>query len=380
MLAWLHWNPQRELFTIPYIERPIVWYGLFFALGFALGYFLLLYICKRFFEKESFFILSDVKNWSRFLMTLRTRRQDPFLHSFLSSLPNPLVEKILQWDLTKSIDENVQRSLLFGMNHYLEEGKLLKDRKARRAKFEELFSCSLERLEGKVKFLAERLCFYAIIGTIIGARLGHILFYENLSEYMMHPLRILKTWEGGLASHGGIVGIFIAFIVFRKKYIKQYPTLSLQRILDFFVIPAALGAFLIRIGNFFNQEILGMKSYMPWAIIFDNPADGSMPIPRHPVQLYEAFFYLITFFLLLRLRKQTKILQQPGKLSGLSFIIVFSFRFFIEFLKEEQSYHHLFWNMGQLLSLPVIAFGFFLYFSDILFKKYTNPIFSEHIH
>jgi phosphatidylglycerol---prolipoprotein diacylglyceryl transferase len=381
MLAWLHWNPQRELFTIPYIDRPIAWYGVFFALGFVIGYSLLLNICRRFFEKESFFILSDVTNWARFLMTLRNKKDNPFLHKFLASLPNPLAEKIFQWDLTKNIDENFQKSLLFGLNHYLEEPNLLKDRRARRGMFEDLFPCCLEKLDEKVKFLAERLCFYTIIGTIVGARLGHIIFYENLLEYILHPFRIFKTWEGGLASHGAVLGIFIAFVVFRSKYIKQYPSLSLQRVLDFFVIPAALGAFFIRIGNFFNQEILGKMTYVPWAIIFGNPADGSLPVPRHPAQLYEACFYLATFILLLRLKSKTKILDHAGKLSGLAFMLVFSFRFIIEFFKEEQSiYHDMLCNMGQLLSLPFIAFGVFLYFSDLFFKKRSHPLFSEHIH
>ena len=381
MLAWLQWNPHRELFTIPYIDRPIAWYGFFFALGFVIGYALLLHICRSFFIKEPFFILSDVSNWSRFLMTLRNKKEDPFLHNFLASLPNPLRDKVFQWDLSKTIDDGFQKSLLFGLNHYLEQSDLLKDKKSRRNMFEELFPCCLAKLNEKVKFLAERLCFYTIIGTVVGARLGHILFYENLSDYIMHPLRILKTWEGGLASHGAVVGIFIAFMVFRKKYIKQYPSLSLQRILDFFVIPGALGAFFIRIGNFFNQEILGKATYLPWAIIFGDPADGSVPMPRHPAQLYEACFYLVVFFLLLRLKSKTKMLQQAGKLSGVAFVLVFSFRFIIEFLKEEQSvYQNMLANMGQMLSIPFIIFGVFLYFSDYFFKRHSNKIFSQHIH
>lgn len=381
MLAWIHWDPHRELFIIPYIDRPIAWYGLFFALGFVIGYALLLHVCKTFFAREPFFILSDINNWARFLMTIRNKKENPFLHNFLASLPNPLREKVAQWDLSKSIEDSFQKSLLFGLNHYLEESKLLKDRQARRLMFEELFPCCIEKLSEKVKFLTERLCFYTIIGTIIGARLGHILFYENLLDYVTHPVRILKTWEGGLASHGALIGIFIAFVVFRKKYIKQYPNLSLQRILDFFVIPAALGACCIRIGNFFNQEILGTITYVPWAIIFGNAADGSVPMPRHPAQLYEALFYLSIFCLLFALKSKTKVLYQAGKLSGIAFMLVFSFRFIIEFVKEEQSvYHNVLCNMGQMLSIPFIVFGALLYFSDFFLKKHSSEIFSQHIH
>ena len=116
----------------------------------------------------------------------------------------------------------------------------------------------------------------------------------------------MKTWEGGLASHGGVLGIFVAFIFFRKNYAFQYPSIDLRRIFDFFVIPAALGAFFIRIGNFFNQEILGKVATVPWAIIFGDPADGSLPIPRHPAQLYEALFYLSTFAILFGLKQKNK--------------------------------------------------------------------------
>lgn len=379
MLSWLYWNPQRELFTIPYIERPIAWYGLFFALGFVFGYIILLHVCRFFFAKEPFFMVSDVSNWARFLMTLRNKKETPFLHNFLSSLPNPLKEKIFQWDLSKEVDESLQKALIFGMNHYLEQPDSLRDKKAKRLIFEELFPCSLEKLDVKTKFLVERLCFYTIIGTIVGARLGHILFYEDLIEYVKHPLRILKTWEGGLASHGALIGIVIAFLIFLRKYMHHYPRLNLRRILDCFVIPAALGAALIRIGNFFNQEVLGIGSELPWAIVFGNPADGSMLAPRHPAQLYEAVFYFLIFLTLLRLKNSPKIFHYAGRLSGIGFTLVFTFRFIIEFFKEEQSvYYNSFLNIGQLLSVPFILLGLFLYCSEFLLSKRSRELFSQH--
>jgi len=127
-------------------------------------------------------------------------------------------------------------------------------------------------------------------------------------------------------------------------------------------IPSALIAVCIRIGNFFNQEILGVPSNVPWAVIFGHPADGSKPVPRHPVQLYEAFFYLAVFGVLWLLRKKWSSWRE-GQLAGLFLSVIFSFRFLIEFFKEEQSW----WlygspiTMGQLLSLPFIAFGFYLF-------------------
>jgi len=378
MLAWLYWNPQRELFTIPYLDRPIAWYGVFFALGFVIGYWILLHICRSFFAKEPFFMVSDVTNWARFLMTLRNKKSDPFIHNFLASLPNPLQEKILQWNLTQEVDEGFQKAIIFGMNHYLKQ-EVSQSRKEKRDQFEELFPCSLQRLDVKVKFLAERLCFYTIVGTVIGARLGHIVFYENLREYLSEPLRILKTWEGGLASHGALIGIVIAFAIFLRRYKRMYPQIGFRRVLDFFVVPAALGGCLIRIGNFFNQEILGKSTQIPWAIIFGAPADGGMVIPRHPAQLYEAWFYLIVFLVLMRARKYEQMILSPGKIAGIGFIVVFAFRFFIEFFKEEQSvYHGTLLNVGQFLSIPFILLGIALYFSETLFKKKSQEVFSQH--
>lgn len=207
------------------------------------------------------------------------------------------------------------------------------------------------------KKIADNLTFYVILGTVIGARLFDVLFYENWNAIQADPWSVIKVWEGGLASHGGVVGILIALAIFQKRH----RFCSWLHLLDLLVLPAGVVAFFIRIGNFINQEILGRPTDMPWAVIFGHPADGSFPVPRHPVQLYEAFFYLAVFGALWTLRRNWSTWKE-GRLTGLFLVLIFSFRFFVEFFKEEQSW----WlygspvTMGQMLSVPFVLFGLYL--------------------
>jgi phosphatidylglycerol---prolipoprotein diacylglyceryl transferase len=204
--------------------------------------------------------------------------------------------------------------------------------------------------------IIDRLTLYVVLGTILGARLGHLLFYEHPQDYLLHPLRIFWIREGGLASHGGALGIFVALALFSSKM-----NISWTRLLDFLAPCAALVAVFIRIGNFINQEVLGTPSHLPWAVLFMHPQDGSFPIPRHPVQLYEAVCYLFLFVLLWRMTVRPKYLLTQGRLIGLFLILCFGSRFLIEFFKMEQSS---LWNgvallsVGQWLSLPFIALGY----------------------
>ena len=220
--------------------------------------------------------------------------------------------------------------------------------------------------------LADRLTIYIVAATLIGARLGHFLFYEQPSEYLSDPLEIFRIRNGGLASHGAVIAIVLAVILFCHRYKKEFPKVTWVRLLDLLSPSAAIVACLIRIGNFFNQEILGTVSTVPWAVVFGHPADGSWPTPRHPVQLYEAFGYLAIFALLWRLSKKTSILMDPGKLVGILLILVFSFRFLIEFFKTEQS--HLlgvfYLTMGQMLSIPFVFLGV-AFFSLRRFEKWA---------
>ena len=224
---------------------------------------------------------------------------------------------------------------------------------------------NLQELRAKIVLLADRLTLYLILATIIGARIGHYLFYEKPSDYLNHIGEIFQIWKGGLASHGAALAIVIALVIFVRRYKDQFQSLSVIRLLDFLSIPAALAAALIRIGNFFNQEILGTKTQVPWAVIFGHPADRSAPFARHPVQLYESFFYFCVFLLLWRLSYHPKILLRKGKLIGLFLILVFGFRMVAEYWKVEQSLllpKHFFLTMGQMLSIPAIIAGTVLFF------------------
>ncbi|NGX36200.1 MAG: hypothetical protein K1000chlam1_01039, partial [Candidatus Anoxychlamydiales bacterium] len=159
-------------------------------------------------------------------------------------------------------------------------------------------------------------------------------------------------------------------LIFVWKYIKKYtPKLSYVRILDFMAVPTVLAGFFIRLGNFFNQEIVGTQTSVFWAVIFVNPMDNIAIVPRHPVQFYEGLCYLFIFLLLYYLTYKKFILKKEGVLVGLFFILVFSSRFFLEFLKVKQSDildADAFILMGQYLSIPFILIGiFFLFFTKI---------------
>lgn len=199
------------------------------------------------------------------------------------------------------------------------------------------------------------LIWYMILGTVLGARLGHCFFYNPI-YYLSHPLEILMVWKGGLASHGAAIGILTAICLFIKRK-KEYTFLW---VLDRIVITAALAGFFIRMGNLFNSEILGKQSDVPWAFIFASVDN----IPRHPAQLYEAIAYLLVFILLFWYYNHTKANFKPGMIFGLFLVLVFSFRFFVEFIKEDQTYFEqdMVLNMGQLLSIPLIFAGLFLIF------------------
>ena len=220
------------------------------------------------------------------------------------------------------------------------------------------------KVKRKAMRIADRLTVYMIVATLIGARLGHFIFYENPSSYLKDPWEIFRVWEGGLASHGAAIAIILAVILFSYRIRSEAKGLDWVRLLDFLSIPAALAGSFIRLGNFFNQEILGKPSNLPWAVLFGHPADHSARVPRHPVQIYESIFYLGVFFLLWRLSYRPSFLVR-GKLIGIFLVLVFGFRFFIEFLKMEQSNlisSASFLTMGQYLSLPLVLAGFVFYF------------------
>ncbi|MCS6968200.1 MAG: prolipoprotein diacylglyceryl transferase [Cytophagales bacterium] len=210
------------------------------------------------------------------------------------------------------------------------------------------------RLEGKPQADLEKLLLYMIISTVVGARLGHCLFYQP-DYYLAHPIDILKIWEGGLASHGAAIGILLGLWLYSRKRPDQPYIWLLDRI----VIVVALGGGLIRIGNLMNSEIIGKPTTLPWAFIFHKVDE----LPRHPAQLYEAISCLILFTILYRIYMKYKEKTPQGRLFGIFVWVVFGLRIGYEFIKENQVpfEENLPLNMGQLLSIPLVAIGLWIY-------------------
>jgi phosphatidylglycerol:prolipoprotein diacylglycerol transferase len=202
------------------------------------------------------------------------------------------------------------------------------------------------------------LTLYGITGTLVGARMGHVLFY-NPQYYWQHPLEIILPFKfdpgfkfigyEGLASHGAAIGVLTAIFIYSKRYHRPYLS-----IVDDIVIVAALACGCIRLGNLMNSEMIGIATDVPWAFVFSQYDH----IPRHPAQLYEAIFCFVLFAVLLRLRLSQKNLP-AGFLTGIFLITAFTERFFNEFFKinQEAFEDQMMLNMGQTLSIPMIIVG-----------------------
>ncbi|MFK5856743.1 MAG: prolipoprotein diacylglyceryl transferase [Bacteroidota bacterium] len=211
--------------------------------------------------------------------------------------------------------------------------------------------------EGVPIKLLDELSTYMIISTIVGARLGHCLFYQP-AYYLEHPIDILKIWEGGLASHGAAVGIFVGLYLFSRKYHKHY-----LWVFDRIAIVVALAGFFIRTGNLINSEIFGDVTTQPWGMIFVRVFGEGYPIAHHPTQIYEAVGYLLLFVFLFTYYWRHNGKPSEGAIFGYFLLILWSIRFLIEFIKLPQVdfENTMFLNMGQLLSIPlIIAGGYFL--------------------
>ncbi len=247
---------------------------------------------------------------------------------------------------------------------------------------------------------------YVLLGTVIGARLGHVFFYD-WAQYKDQPWEILKIWHGGLASHGATIGIIFAVWLFSRN--NKFDVLwTLDRI----VLVVAVGGALIRMGNLMNSEIVGHPTDAPWAFTFprdyehlvkataDQPvpagsalvqyqrqpdgdaqvtarpagatvAAGSLvAVPRHPTQIYESLFCVFLFVLLYAMWNRTKERTPRGQLFGLFVVLLFAFRFSIEFFKEDQVAFEqgMQFNMGQLLSIPLVFMGLY-----VLYRAGKNP-------
>lgn len=210
------------------------------------------------------------------------------------------------------------------------------------------------------------LLYALLICALVGSRLGHVFFYD-WAYYSQHPWEILATWKGGLASHGGAVGVLIAMWWYVKKYGKQFGFGYVQ-ILDRIVIPICFAGMFIRFGNLFNSEIYGHATDLPWGFIFVR--DGQT-IAKHPTQLYEAFSYLLLGIGLvtLYLKKLDKL--KTGTIFGIFLICLFGARFLIEFVKEPQEAFEqtMVLNMGQWLSVPFILAGISILIYSIKWGK-----------
>lgn len=273
LIAYLIWDPSREMFSwnLPFLGRPILWYGFLFAAAFFLGY------------------------------------------------------RVLFFFLQREISSKAQ-----------------------------------------TQKIAEQFLLYIGLGAVIGARIGDVLFYQNSSIWLSNPLSILYLWEGGLASHGAAIGCLVGMGFLSRNLQRSFHiSFSFWKVFDFVVIPTCLAGSLIRLGNFINQEILGTQTEVPWAVLFLHPADGSLIVPRHPVQLYESIFYSVVFIFLWKVRSFS-FFAKEGRLSAVFLVLLFSARFCLEWFKEEQSYWllggHFPLTMGQILSIPFICAGLFLLF------------------
>ena len=202
----------------------------------------------------------------------------------------------------------------------------------------------------------DSLFFYMIIATVVGARLGHVFFY-GWEYYSKHLAEIPMVWKGGLASHGGAIGIIVAMYIHSRLVTKR----SILWTLDRMAVPTALAGAFIRLGNLMNSEIYGVQTSLPWGFIF---LRNQETLPKHPTQLYEAICYLIGFGILMYLFWRTRSRYKPGLLMGAFFVLVFVPRFLIEFIKEDQETFEatMALNMGQWLSIPFILAGiYFIY-------------------
>lgn len=210
----------------------------------------------------------------------------------------------------------------------------------------------------------EKLFMYMLIGTVVGARVGDCFFY-HWDYYKDHPFDVIKVWNGGLSSHGGACGILLVLLYYSKKVVKK----NFLWVMDRIVLPVAVCGACIRFGNLMNHEIYGHATDMPWAFEFITNIHGWMngaePIfspPSHPTQIYEMLYCLTTFGIVSILYWKTDVKKNEGFIFGVFLICVFFTRFCLEFIKNNQESFEetMFFNMGQLLSLPLIIWGVWL--------------------
>jgi prolipoprotein diacylglyceryl transferase len=227
----------------------------------------------------------------------------------------------------------------------------------------------------------DSLVMFMIVSIVVGARLGHVLFYgpywdyvdkngHTVTGYFSHPESIIKVWEGGLASHGAAIAILIALWYYSRKVVNK-PYLW---ILDRISAPIAIAGCFIRLGNLVNHEIVGDPTNLPWAFSFSMYVNEATNMydntPRHPAQLYEAILYLLSFGVLMFLFWKKEAFKKPGLVFGSFLILIFGARFLVEFIKLGQTARdfQLPINTGQILSIPLILVGIYLVYKSVYGK------------
>ena len=343
IIGYFVWDPNPGMFNfnLPVLNRPVLWYGFLFAFGFFVGYLVLTYLLRRYFLSKPQFRKEDVASWPDLIRNLAGK-------AIFSQLDLKLQKWCLDWKVGQEIPEDIKAAILEAMNKVMYDKAIVLERPlsplnrrlfafmAKRVDFDELAVMrkrlqigeelypALFSIKKKTSQFAEQITFYVIIGAVIGSRLGDVLFYQNWHEIVRNPGSIVAVWQGGLASHGGAAGILVVLWLFAKRRL-----ISFWTAVDMAVIPTAIAAVFIRLGNFFNQEILGTPTTLPWGVVFLHPADGGPIVPRHPAQLYEAVWYLCTFIILMAYWHRHFRFEPKGKVTGLFLILVFGFRFFI---------------------------------------------------
>jgi phosphatidylglycerol:prolipoprotein diacylglycerol transferase len=351
-LGWIYWNPPRHLFKLPYFDHPITIYGLCFVTGFIISYFILVWMFKQKLSRLPYLQERDIDSWPLLVDRLQIIQSTSshLLSPFLQKLKPKLKNELLHLHCRQEPSKKLKDALL----HLLNEAVPLYSKN----KVEELLSPAMTTSTQWGFLLTDRLTWFVVLGTLIGARLGDVFFYD-WPYFKEHLLEIFMVWKGGLASHGGVVGVLIGVYLYSRFVLKSFPEITFIELLDMMVVPSGLAACFIRIGNFFNQEILGPPTTMPWGIVFGDPVDGYPSLPRHPAQLYEALTYFVIFATMMLLWKKRGAALKPGIISGLFFTALFGFRFCIEFIKEPQSQliDESFLMMGQYLSIPFVLMG-----------------------
>lgn len=223
------------------------------------------------------------------------------------------------------------------------------------------------KLEQKPEKDLDALTIATILGVVVGARLGHVFFY-SWDYYQDNLAEIFMVWKGGLASHGAAIGVAVAIWLYQRPR----PNQSFLWVADRLLVAVSFGSSMIRLGNLMNSEIVGKKTTVPWAFIFENHRDPALAVdPRHPTQLYEAGAYMILFFVMIWLYWRKKERNPNGFLAGFFLAALFTLRFVIEFFKipQEDYDNPLPINTGQILSIPLVVLGLYLIYRAITREK-----------